>query len=210
MTGGLVVDVGANIGLFTLYAVRRWRPSRVLAIEPAPPLLDLLGRNLTAHGLAQVEVVPAALSDSAGDRELTYFPAAPGNSTLRPADKDADLAALPPRARRSATALMEDRVGYPVPVTTLTSVLDRYAPERVDFCKLDVEGEELAILRGVSDTWWNRIVTVVVEVSQQSAAVDDVTGLLAEHGFTVHIEDADPSRTMNALVWGTRDERRPA
>ncbi|MEV4571471.1 FkbM family methyltransferase [Nonomuraea sp. NPDC049419] len=211
--GGVVVDAGANIGLFSLYAVTRWQARRVLAVEPAPPLLDLLRRNLAAHDLSRIEVVPAALSDAGsttGDEaRLTYFPAAPGNSTLRPADKDAEIAALPPRTARRAAALMDERVDYPVRLTTLSAVLDEHAVDHVDLLKIDVEGEEEAVLRGVCRTWWPRIDTVVVEVSHHGCGVSAVTRLIEEQGFEVWVADADPARTITALVWGHRSGQSP-
>lgn len=116
--GHVVLDVGANIGLFTLFllldeggepppttpgareAAARppWPggkdssapaaavPAHILAVEPMPPNLRLLRRNVAAHasagGGARVTVVPAALGASPGTAAFTYYPNCPGNSTV--------------------------------------------------------------------------------------------------------------------------------
>jgi FkbM family methyltransferase len=63
-----VLDLGANIGLFTLSAMARYGiRARVLAVEPDPGNLVILRRNIAVNGYAgQVEVVPAAVGPTAG------------------------------------------------------------------------------------------------------------------------------------------------
>ena len=60
-TGGVVADVGANIGYITCLAARRvGHGGRVIAVEPADDNLQVLRANVDANGLKQVEVIPAA------------------------------------------------------------------------------------------------------------------------------------------------------
>ena len=63
---GTVVDCGAHIGLFTLYAARRCPRGRVVSVEPSPLNLEGLRRYVARNGLANVSVVPWALSGTAG------------------------------------------------------------------------------------------------------------------------------------------------
>ena len=84
-----VIDVGANIGLFTLWALAEAPTSRVIAIEPAPATFALLGRNLRA---ASADTRVSALMLGVGSEirrgsELTYYPRMPGNSTFHPEEK---------------------------------------------------------------------------------------------------------------------------
>ena len=59
-----VVDVGANVGMFSLF-VKSLRPNaRVLAFEPMPHNLEALRKNLELHGANDVEVIPHGLSGS--------------------------------------------------------------------------------------------------------------------------------------------------
>lgn len=62
-----IMDLGANIGLFGLYALGRWRGARVVGFEPDPANADLLDRTIAANGLAeQWRVVRAACSNQEG------------------------------------------------------------------------------------------------------------------------------------------------
>ncbi len=63
-------DVGANIGLYSIYAAKR-RNCRVWAFEPSVFNLELLARNISVNGLSkQICIVPAALSDNLGSSQM--------------------------------------------------------------------------------------------------------------------------------------------
>jgi FkbM family methyltransferase len=123
--GGTVLDVGANIGLFTfLAAALVGENGRVHAFEPNPPTFD---RLRTAAGAArQVTLHAIALSDE------------PGVGTL---DLQPD--------HFGATALRTDDSGdASVVVSTVDSIAEREGLGDVDLMKIDVEGEEERVLRG--------------------------------------------------------------
>ena len=66
---GLVVDLGANVGIFALYAASRLVPhGRVIAVEPNPQLVEVLKVNAGAR--SNVEVMPVAIDVRAGTRTL--------------------------------------------------------------------------------------------------------------------------------------------
>jgi hypothetical protein len=61
------IDIGANVGLFSLFVAARAGPgARILAIEPEPGNLRRLGFNIAANPGVPIKVVPKALSDEAG------------------------------------------------------------------------------------------------------------------------------------------------
>lgn len=159
----LVVDVGANIGLFSLWVCGRTPGARVIAVEPAPPNSSLLVRNIERAGLSsRVEVVRAALGAAGGRGVLHYYPRMPGNSTLLPCIKWRDRVAFRPDRWASMFARRE----YACEVATLSCVLRRHArvAQEVDLLKVDAEGSEVDVLRGVSEADWPRIRQVAVEV----------------------------------------------
>ncbi len=110
----LIVDAGANIGTFTLFALLRAPQCHVIAIEPAPDTFERLEKMITAHGFAdRCTLLRAALGSTRG---TTYIDLGPQSQFRR-----------------------TGRKGHLIDVLTLNEILK--AP--VDFLKMDIEGSEL-------------------------------------------------------------------
>jgi hypothetical protein len=131
-TPGVVVDVGANLGLSAL--VLAPLASRLLLVEAAPRTAQALRRTLAANALV-AELAEVALG------------AAPGSLAFHQAAHSAGSHLLS-EATLGAAAL--ERVT--VPVTTLDALVAEYALPRVDFIKIDVEGHETEVLDGARAT----------------------------------------------------------
>lgn len=125
--GDTIADVGANLGLHALVLADLAGPSgRVLAFEPHPGNFDALRTNLTANGFQDRAVpVNAALSDRAGERALFVSMGNGGDHRL--ADHRGSGGTIP-----IACARLDDR------------------PETFHALKIDVQGHELAVLRGAA------------------------------------------------------------
>jgi FkbM family methyltransferase len=91
LDGDIVVDVGANIGLFSLMCLSECPSTRVVAIEPVPQICDVLHRNLH-FAKSRVSILRSAagsLSTEPGAQaRLTYFPSRPGESTRHRAEAE--------------------------------------------------------------------------------------------------------------------------
>src|SRR5882724_8143015 len=80
--GATFVDVGANLGIYTLVASRIVGHSgRVIAFEPSSQSFSLLKANITLNGFTNVQVYPAAVSDKTGKAFLYHGPD-PGHNSL--------------------------------------------------------------------------------------------------------------------------------
>ncbi|WP_428966243.1 FkbM family methyltransferase [Micromonospora fluostatini] len=182
-----IVDVGANIGLFTVFAKRRWPQARILAFEPVPATAEYLRRNIALHGLRDVTVVREALGDTDGTEiTMVNYPNLPGNSTRYPQDKQLQIDAV---ARRHPDwDLVEqyraERVT--VPLSRLSSHLSGLP--HVDLLKVDAEGAELEILRGIAPEHWPGIDNVVAEVQDLHSRLEATRALLTERGFRCEVE----------------------
>lgn len=133
--GDVVLNVGANVGLYALCLGRWVGPAgRVFAFEPAPDARRLLEKHVRLNGLGdRVEVVASAVSDRVGTAEF-FAAGMEGTNRLDAPNPDAPGAA--PIA---------------VPVTSI----DRFCEDRgvrPDWIVVDVEGHEAAVLRGARET----------------------------------------------------------
>ncbi|SFV00536.1 FkbM family methyltransferase [Bradyrhizobium arachidis] len=78
LKGATVIDIGANKGIYSFWLARAVGPSgKVLAFEPQPEMIRYIQRRKQCFGLANVETIEAALSDSCGTAQLTRQRAAP-------------------------------------------------------------------------------------------------------------------------------------
>jgi amino acid adenylation domain-containing protein/FkbM family methyltransferase len=202
--GDCVVDAGANIGLFTVFANRLARGLRTFALEPNPAAFSCLAANAEAWGEA-VTCLPQGLSRENATAELTCFQ---GLSLLsgfhadvtveREVVKNYVLNQQPgeaPDAREAADlgALLDARLQtatVTAQLRTLSGVMATEGIERIDLLKVNVEKSELDVLLGIDDGDWPRIRQLVVEVDRREDR-EPITHLLQRQGFEFLVEQ-DP------------------
>ena len=145
--GGTFLDVGANIGYFSLLVGHEYSDRcQVLAFEPNPPIFALLQAGIErSRGAKIIHSVPLAVSDHAGRLEFILDPENTGHSRLRGSGESAR--------------------GSPIDVVTLDAWLDeKPPPSKIAAIKLDVEGCELRALRGMERTLRQHQPALVVEI----------------------------------------------
>lgn len=134
--GGVVVDVGANIGHFTLVAAKAvGSEGHVYAFEPVPALFAELAENVHINGLDNTTLVQAALGETEAVANLYTHRRNPGGHSLSESN-------------------VSDGIGEILSVETRT--LDQFARERLDgrpvrLIKIDVEGSEGAVIKGAQE-----------------------------------------------------------
>ncbi|WP_159029907.1 FkbM family methyltransferase [Streptomyces marincola] len=201
----LVFDVGANVGLFSLFVRSRYPKAEIHAFEPMPEVAKALRKNAELHDLADFHVTQCALgAHREEDVEFTYYPAIPGNSTRYPEDKELQIAVLsrdyPP------DEVAHDHTGRPVRATVerLSSFLA--AGRTVDLLKVDVEGAELDVLRGIDDEHWGLVQQTILEVQDLDNQLKDVVGMLESRGMTTRVQPSPliPPDIRTYMVSGTR------
>ena len=172
--GMTVMDIGANIGLFTLVAAHRVGPrGMVHAFEPTPCLAEHIRANLALNGLENVELNEVAISDSMGHAVLHIATSDNlGENTIVAGAPDAP-----------------GTVGLQVPTVTLDDYAARCSPAGVDVIKIDIEGAEPMALRGarglLSD---DRSPLLILEMNPRAlkmggSSVDELLDLLNSFGY---------------------------
>jgi FkbM family methyltransferase len=143
------LDVGANIGLFSLFLSRYFEQGRFFAFEPHPRLAGCVRRSAEANCLA-IEVVEAAVSDTDGKIDLFLNAQdSGGHSTL------------------SESAGGSKAVS--VAAVTLDSFVEKQGLARVDFVKIDVQDAEAAVLRGARRMLEKHRPMMMVELNLEQA-----------------------------------------
>jgi FkbM family methyltransferase len=202
---GLVVDVGANTGLFTFFVKTRMPSASVVAIEPMPDAVRALTMNIRRHDLGSVTVHQCALgSRRERDVRFTYYPAIPGNSTRYPEDKELQKEVL----KRSVPAedVDAEHRGYPVLAPVERTSLFLAGHRTIDVLKVDVEGAELDVLHGIDDAHWPLLDQIVLEVQDLRGRLRAVCDMLARHGLEAQVRPSPliPVDIRTFVVYATR------
>jgi FkbM family methyltransferase len=199
-SGDVVVDVGANTGYYTLLAAPLVGSSgRVIAVEPNPSAFRLLEHNIRQnrlHGRVSAHCVAAAAEY--GTLSLVVFEGRSGSATLAP-----------------VASGVESRT---VRVCPLDDLVDPGLRGRIRLVKIDVEGAEVDVLRGATETLRSLPAgsQLIVEISFDADGRSEAVDVLRELGFrTFLLANAywplqaqmlprEASQPMRQDVFGTR------
>jgi FkbM family methyltransferase len=176
-----ILDVGANIGLFGVYALGRWPKARITSFEPDPDNFRVLDLTVGANQReGSWDAVPVAASNAVG--ELSFAPGDGAKSHLAPGEADERTITVP-------AVDFFDQLG-----------------DGVDLIKMDIEGGEWQILADprlatapikVIRLEWHTL--LCPEDDARAAAVD----LLQAGGFP-HVVDGDRQHARNGVLWAWR------
>ena len=171
-----VVDIGANIGLYSVMFARKMQGRRVLAIETTPGALARLRRNIAMNGVEQKVIVHAGVaSDHDGDAQINLVPGREEYSSmgglLHPAIDGAAHESL-----RVSSATLDNLVSV--------HGLDP------GFIKMDVEGMEHVVLKGMSHVLLHHRPVIVTELSDpllrgNGSSAQDVIRFIQGFGYSV-------------------------
>jgi FkbM family methyltransferase len=200
---GVIFDVGANIGLFALYAAQKFHSPMIYSFEPAPHCLEVMRKNLSALG-ERVKIFGTAVGRESGEAEFTYYPQYTIMSGIF-ADENRDLNVLKAgartqyRQRYGAAAdehmielLVGDKLAgrqtFTCPVTTISKVIEAHNIDRIALAKIDVERAEIEILAGIKERDWPKIQQLVIEVHDQGGGEHEATRrTLVDKGYQVKL-----------------------
>jgi FkbM family methyltransferase len=165
----IVLDVGGHIGYTALFFAGAAREGAVHVFEPSPDNLRYIRKNIA--GKSNVTLVEAALGESVGSAEL-FIDGLSGQNNSLDGEHYAEI-------QRENAFVSATQYYATVPLTTI----DTYCREtRISpgFLKIDVEGFELAVLRGAAETLEEHHPVLMVEMMEQR---DEVLAFLLGHGY---------------------------
>ncbi|HEX6700328.1 MAG TPA: FkbM family methyltransferase [Gaiellaceae bacterium] len=192
--GDTVVDVGANIGISSLFFHAEAPGVRIYAFEPAPLPFAALRANVMLHGV-DAKVFRCGLSNRARSVPLTYYPHVTAMSSvyaepehdagvtrrflLNSGFDESDVADMTHGLHVTETVECELR--------TLSSVIEGEGIERIDLLKLNVEKAEPDVLAGIEDEHWPLVRQVTMQVHDAQDGVAAVRAELGDRGFEVWV-----------------------
>lgn len=154
------VDVGANVGIYSLFVAHRAAPgAKILSIEPQPELCARLAENIKLNAY-DISIAPNAVSDVDGEVSMAIDKKNLGASTV---EGDGGDETITVRCRK------------------LYDVVNEHGFERVDVMKLDIEGHEERVLRSFLEDappalWPGLLIVEMHATPENEVLIADLTG----------------------------------
>lgn len=167
-----LVDLGANIGLTSLWLAKRYHAERVIAVEASPDNARLVQKNLEQNGIV-AEVIAAAVG--------------PRDGTVRF------------NLHENSNQGMIHPDGAEVPMVSMATVLARVPNRPVDLLKMDIEGGEQALLDG-DLAWLDRIAAIIAEFHPLLVDYPALTSKLEREGFRYIPANSAHPNSMDAFL----------
>lgn len=178
----VIIDIGANVGYFSLFSLVKYPDAKVVSFEPMPMNFKLLQKYCSENTSLDFTPVNKAVSGAVGHITLQYD----ANDTFTTSASIFDTAC-------GGNDILK------VETTTLADILDTHGLEKVDLLKLDCEGSEYSILYNAEDKVWERIGALTIEThvgKETNENRDHLVSHLQVKGYTTKIE--------GDIVWAYR------
>lgn len=173
--GDVLYDIGANVGVYSLVAAAYWGEKiKIVAVEPSPVNFARLVRNLTLNRFeGKVFPLPVALAGRTGILPFHCENLTAGGSLHALGE------AVNYRGEKFTPVSSIPMLSY-----TLDTLIEQFELPEPTHLKLDVDGTEMAILRGAQKTL-RSIKSVLVEVDDHRADGSAIQAILEENGLRV-------------------------
>jgi FkbM family methyltransferase len=222
-SGDIVFDVGANIGLFSIWLHQKVPGAKFYAFEPIPEVYQILAANFSSLGISG-RAIDCALADKTATTQFTYYPR---NSVMsgKYAQPSEDLQVTSafmnnsnpafaeavkrdPRYARHTEMMLEGLFQVQTVecnVKTISDILREEHLPGIDLLKVDVEKSEHEVLAGIADSDWSKIRQLVLEVHDIDGRVGRLNKQLADRGYIVHSEqDAMMKNTPIFTIYASK------
>jgi len=178
----IVVDIGAHIGTFSLYASQF--TSYIYAFEPVSENYEMLDYNIWNNPSSQYTAIEQkAVSNTIGKRRIGVTSWNTGGNSFYQKGDNSEI----------------------VETTTLRAIMRKYKLPRIDFLKMDCEGAEFEILFNIPDRMLKKIGKIAMECHGISpkCTIHSMADFLIRKGFTVRCVMNDAS-TPSGMLYAKR------
>lgn len=167
--GSTIVDIGANVGVFSLFVEKMAKKTNIYSFEAHPANFKYLEWNVRKNNLKNIRIFNLAVSGKKGKIKLFKHDKGFGGFSIYP-------------------DLVESKTGEYVEVrsTTLNEIIEQNNIKKIDFLKLDCEGSEYEILFKTSKRNLQKIGFIAMEIHRvKDYSIDALTKFLTKNGFIV-------------------------
>lgn len=147
-----VIDIGANLGWYSMHLSKRFPQSKIFAFEPIPNTFHFLNANIQLNGLTNITTIPSGISNQAGEFKIYYNPELSVNASLANVTESPTINTIT------------------CAVTTLDQITKQHNIKKIDFIKCDIEGAELFALQGAASILHNNQPIVFCEMLRKWSA----------------------------------------
>jgi len=194
--GDVFLDIGANIGYFSLLAANKEPTSKIISFEPVENLFQKLEKNISINNIRNITGLQVAIGEINEEKEL--FISAPDNLGMSSFQQPENYSGRKEKIR----------------VINIDHWFKTARLSRVDLIKLDIEGSELAALKGMREVLQNFKPMVIVEINPETLGLfnltpadifdylnklDFIAYLIAETGNLEQVKQNEVIQTVNVL-----------
>ena len=162
----VIIDIGAHVGYFTVYAAQKVKDGKIISFEPSKESFQVLENNLKINSIQNV------IAENLGVRSKS------GDSTLY-IDKNHEIG-------DSMFSNDDSLTKENVQVTSIPEIVKKHKIESIDLMKLDCEGAEYEIILELPPSILNTIKKIAMEVHDiENYSISDIENFLTKNNFQV-------------------------
>lgn len=220
----VVMDVGANIGLFSLLVSKIQPSARIYAFEPIPQIFNKLKTNTRSIPSENIAIYNQGMGAVKKQQNFTYYPRASAMSTAYPYgsdEKDAlnqlidDFLCKKTRYMpfyrfigksyrlhlcNKIRIFLFKKINVQSSIVTVSDVIKENAIKKIDLLKIDVEKGEHDVFKGIEEEDWSLIERIAVEIHNVDGRLESVRSLLSARGF-VDIDVEKDAEFLDADIY---------
>ena len=174
----VILDIGAHIGVFTVFAAKLAYEGQIYSFEPDPENFSQLVKNINLNGEKRVKSFNLGVDAKAGTRDFYVSVLHSGGNSL-----------IDNKGKRISAKFC-----------TLADIFEKNDLDRVDFLKMDVEGAEYDVLLNTPQEYFDKIGNIGLEVHDwiTTRQSPELLQFLEKKGFTVELQ--------NGMIYATKSQ----